>query len=132
MKKVNLTKLFFVVVFIGVVSTGIYAQSQNNEQRIVGTWTGSYERWGAPGRDGNDPNYPFTVVFNSNGTGKWGSDGTNFTYGISSSKLIIYYERFNSEVYDYFFSPDGRLFLYNFELDSGEIYSQTVHNLRKR
>ncbi|GHV07110.1 hypothetical protein FACS189485_16840 [Spirochaetia bacterium] len=52
MKKMNLAKMFFVGVFIVVVCAGIYAQSSNNEQRIMGTWTGNFDLWGIYGRDG--------------------------------------------------------------------------------
>jgi hypothetical protein len=118
MKKFNwfvLTKMFFVVFFCVGISAGMYAQSSNNGQRIVGTWSGNSHHTGIYGGDGG----PVTWVFNSNGTGKGGLDNASFKYGISSDKLIIVFDERGlfslPTVYDYFFSPDGTLFLHTLD-----------------
>jgi len=94
----------------------VFAQSSNNEQRIIGKWKGGYELWGIYGGDESSDN---NLVFNSDGTGTF--ENKKFRYGMSSSKLIIYYEKFNSSVYDYLFSPDGKtLYLYTLEFERAE------------
>jgi hypothetical protein len=141
MKKFNwfvLTKMFFVVVFCFGISVGMYAQSSNNEQRIVGTWSGYSLHTSVYGGDGGD----VTWVFNSNGTGRGGDNNSSFRYGISSDKLIIVFDERNlfslPTVYDYFFSPDGMLFLHKLDYmqadsqDMGFIlFGGTVVTLRK-
>jgi len=135
MKNSIYKKCFFTSVFILVASAGIFAQSVSSEQRIVGTWTGGYDHWGIYGRDGLERG--ITIVFNSNGTGIF--QGENITYGISANKLIIYYERFNASVFEYFFSPNGTLFLYKINYIEGHsqevgmiMFGETVYILQKR
>jgi hypothetical protein len=141
MKKFNwfvLTKVFFVVVFCVIISVEMYAQSSNNEQRIVGTWSGNSLHTGGDGG-------AVTWIFNSNGTGKGGFDDSSFRsfrYGISSDKLIIVFDERSlfslPAVYDYFFSPDGTLFLYRLDYMGAEsqdmgfvLVGGTVVTLRK-
>ena len=86
--------LGFVVLFVfGFSSFPCYAQSSNNDQRIVGTWTGSLPGW--------SQNATTTVVFNANGSGiiQITYDGEikelTFTYGISLGgdiKILGLYE----------------------------------------
>ena len=93
--------LIFVLVF-GIIlvghdgSAGIYAQSSNNEQRLVGTWT--------------NINNNSTIVFNSNGTMTYGSD--NYKYGAAAYKLALYESSnkrgYTDEVFEFFISTDGR------------------------
>jgi hypothetical protein len=139
MKKFNsvvLTKMFFVMVFCAVISAGMYAQSSNNEQRIVGTWSGNSHLTSIYGGDGGS----VTWVFNSNGTGK--TDNSSFKYGISPDKLIIVFDAVDlfslPTVYDYFFSPDGTLFLHKLDYMRGDshdlgfiLMGGTVVTLRK-
>ena len=79
-----------VLVFI-VIGSSCFAQSNNDAQRIVGTWVdqGGYDEY----------------VLNSNGTC---SGRHNGRYFISGGKLIFS----TNAIYDYYLSSDGRtLFL---------------------
>ena len=101
----NSWKVWIFVLVFGIVlfgcngngSNGVYAQSINNEQRLLGTWV-------------NINNNIFTIVFNSNGTTTWGS--TNFQYGAAGNKLVLYAsdnsEVYSNTIYDYYLSTDGR------------------------
>ncbi|MDR0321489.1 MAG: hypothetical protein LBI28_08290 [Treponema sp.] len=86
------------VLFFGVLlafSSGAfpcYAQSQNNDQRIVGTWV-------------NDKHAEDVQVFNSDGTG-YDKDGP-FTYEISGNELI-YRQAGTTYTFYYSISTDGR------------------------
>ena len=140
MKKFNcsiLKNMFFALVFCVFISTGIYAQSSNNETRIIGTWSGILQHRGVYG--GDDGN--ITIVFNSNGTGRY--NDTSFRWGISTSQVILVFDStdvfYLPSVYDYFFSPDGTLFLHTQDYQRGDsqeagfvVYGGTVITLRKR
>ena len=102
----------FVVVFWFILvfcfgSIGCYGQSNNNEQRLIGTWI--EERTGA------------TVVFNSDGTfsqtikNTWGNwdDVEPFKYGFAVNKIALYYHsksrgQFMYYLGDCFVSTDGK------------------------
>jgi len=97
MKKLGIC---MVLIFI-VVGTPCFAQSNNDAQRIVGTWvqTGSSATW--------------TYTFNSNGTFTY-TDSYNNKYNfngryfISSGKIIIKIEQ-DSITMEYYISPDGKV-----------------------
>ena len=100
----NWKVLGFVLMFVfGIVffacngngSAGVYAQSSNNEQRLLGTWVNI-----------NDNS---TIVFNSDDTVTWGD--SNYKYGVAGNKLVMD----NSGgtygygyTYEFFISNDGR------------------------
>jgi hypothetical protein len=103
-------KLGFSFVFLlvfGFSSFSCFAQSSNNDQRIVGTWICTYDNGTA------------TLVFNANGSGTYSWTGSDpgsetFTYGISLSDVI--YTTYHRTITLYF-SPDGRTLIFD-----GEIY----------
>jgi len=128
----------FLLLFLFVAVNFTFGQT-NNEQRIVGTWTGDWLHTSVYGGDGGK----VTWVFNSNGTGKGGYDNLSFKYGISSDKLIIVFDKRDlfslPTVYDYFFSPDGTLFLHKLDYDRAEsqdngfiLIGGTVVTLKKK
>jgi len=86
--------LVFVSLFCFVV-VGLYAQTANVDQRIVGTWKDFSERvW----------------IFNSNGTGSQGS--TRFVYTFFSNKILIHNSGNSGTAYEFVFSRENReLFL---------------------
>jgi len=109
--------LVFVLVF-GIVlfgcngngSAGVYAQSSNNEQKLIGTWT--------------NINSNTTIVFNSNGTGTW--DGRNFKYGAAVNKLVLYYSGNSSSysgAYEFYISIDGKTLILIDNDKSGDGYA---------
>ena len=89
-------KKVVVFVFLAMVLIGsCAAQSANDTQRIVGTWT---EEEGT------------VWVFNANGTGTRG--GNNFNYGISVSGGI-YIDIPSYRGYTLYISPDGRRMIFS-------------------
>jgi len=95
MKKLGIC---FVLVFL-VSGTLCFAQSGNDAQRIVGTWSGSI----------SSTNYSITFTFNSNGT--YSVSGYNTATGnfiINNSKLLLERNGNVDRVFDYYFSTDGR------------------------
>jgi len=103
----NWKVVVFVVVFgialfgcNGNGSGGVYAQSSNNEQRLIGTWV-------------NINNNNSTIVFNSNGTITW--DTTDYKYGAAANKLVLYSSNnsnnYSNEYYDFFISTDGKMLI---------------------
>ena len=103
-------KLGICLIILILVGTSCFAQSNNDAQRIVGTW-----------KQGSN-----TVTFNTNGTyaytGGGGSDNGNFA--ISGSDLIIKDKDGDVSIYNYYFSPNGRLLVLNFvrAISSGSPY----------
>jgi len=99
----NWKVLVFVFVF-GIVlfringngSAGVYAQSSNNEQKLIGTWT--------------NINSNITIMINANGTVTWNSE--NFKYGAAANKLVLYSSgnltQASSIVYEFYISTDGK------------------------
>jgi len=86
-----------ILVFLG--SNICFAQSSNNEQRIIGTWV--------------DVSDDTTAVFNSNGTVNW--FGTNLKYGVAGNRLALITSGGRTIVYDITFSNNGRtLIIHNF------------------
>jgi len=97
--KGKLVLVFTVLLLFGFSSFSCFAQSANNDQRIVGTWV----------RDGD---YTITLVFNANGSGNITIPHLNvnqrsFTFGIS---IIGTIGSTDSTIHDLtlYFSPDGR------------------------
>jgi hypothetical protein len=90
-----------------------YAQSSNNEQRIVGTWAGVDRYTDSLG----------TLVFNYNGTVTGYITGRYF---FSNSKLLI---RTNDSIQEisYYFSSDGRILVL-----SGNNIGASPHWLEKQ
>jgi len=112
-------KLLFalgILLFLCIVSANCFAQSSTNDQRIVGTWIGTYTNDGTSITE--------TLVLNANGSGtvtaadgKGNSTGT-FTYGISPGGEINYVYSGNSTYSSVrngtiYFSPDGRTLILN-------------------
>jgi len=81
-----------------VFGTSCFAQSNNDAQRIVGTWI-----------HGSGLSY----TFNSNGTWSYISStgsSNNGNYFFSGSKIILKLITSNdADVYDFYFSPNGRI-----------------------
>jgi len=90
MKKLG---IFFALFVLGTLC---FAQSNNDAQRIVGTWSGNYLSRNC------------TFTFNANGTYSASFYGSNFSgnYILSGSKLLL--ENFQGIQHDYFFSADSR------------------------
>ena len=97
MKKKMIIALGVLLVF-GFSSFPCYAQSSNNDQRIVGTWVS----------EGNT----LTFVFNANGTGTFTASrgSVNFSYAVSidGELKMVGGVSGTSKIY---FSPDGRIML---------------------
>jgi len=108
MKKTVFFGLFVILqtfIFLGCDkgnSNSLFAQSTNEAQRIVGTWSTSGG-----------------TVFTFNANGTYTSSGTynfrNGNYMVSNSKLII---RLNDSeaagMHDYFLSADGRILAFSY------------------
>ena len=113
MKKVLIV---FVVgfVFLGCSAQNADAQSTNDSQRIVGTWTGVYSQ-----------STTFVFTFNADGTYTFsnGSETTNGNYFISSGKLFAILNNRTTEyvsTIDYYLSPNGRVLVIIGPNDSGK------------
>jgi len=91
MKK-NIFLIFFVLLFFGFTSLSCFAQTSNNEQRIIGTWVNE-----ANGR---------LLVLNSNGTGTSGV--ANIKYGVAGDKIALVYTDGTTYVFEFSISSDGR------------------------
>ena len=88
---------------------GSYAQTSNNEQRLVGTWV----------TEGNEE----TWIFNSAGSGTWRWGTTR--YGAAGNRIAIYWGG-DTSILEYYLSTDGRtLILYYLDGSGGRL-------LRKR
>jgi hypothetical protein len=112
-------KLIFVpgvLLFFCFVSANCFAQSSTNDQRIVGTWIGTYTI--------GDTSITETLLLNANGSGTiTANDGKGirtgtFTYGISSGGEINYIYSGNSTYTGLnngtiYFSPDGKTLILN-------------------
>jgi hypothetical protein len=112
-------KLLFalgILLFFCFVSANCFAQSSTNDQRIVGTWIGTYTI--------GDTSITETLLLNANGSGTvTAADGKGtrtgtFTYGISSGGEINYIYSGNSTYTNLrdgtiYFSPDGRTLILN-------------------
>jgi len=112
-------KLIFtlgILLFFCFVSANCFAQSSTNDQRIVGTWIGTFTI--------GDASITETLVLNANGSGTVTAvDGKEirtgtFTYGISLVGEINYIYSGNStykSVRDgtIYFSPDGKTLILN-------------------
>jgi len=122
----------FVLLFFAFSSFSCFAQSSNNDQRIVGTWICT--------DTGNSSDSSYTLVFNTNGAGSYkriytdrvkedarargisaeeiaaGEAEEQFTYGISiTGSLGSTSSRIH--VKTLYFSPDGRTMIFD-----GKIY----------
>ena len=104
-------KLIFalgILLFFCFVSSNCSAQSSNNDQRIVGTWTVTYRN-----------NNTVTFVFNANGTGTaTGSKGSDsFTYGVNlRGEMKLIYSDGSVLSWEPYFSPDGRTMIENLDI----------------
>ena len=108
--KENKILVFVVIMLLGFVAINCNAQTSNNEQRIIGTWTdGSGTTW----------------VFNTNGTGSSGSD--TFVYGITSGEVTFISSSGNMTQRYMYFSPDGKTLILLFGRSDGSRY----HLLKK-
>ena len=79
--------LGFLILFSGIC----FAQTVNNETRIIGTWST---------HDGK------TWVFNNNGT--MTMDGESHRFGVTGSKIALYFSNVLLIIFDYSISSDGR------------------------
>ena len=97
MKKNRFLSVFILLL---IVSANCFAQSSNNEQRLIGTWI--------------DLSDDTIVVFSSDGIVNW--FGTNYKYGVAGNKLAIIFTGFGefTMVYDYVISSDGRTLILSF------------------
>jgi hypothetical protein len=104
---------FLVLLIFGFSSFSCYAQSSNDQQRLIGTWVGV----------DSDNDSVGTVVFNSNGTVTGYISGRYF---FSNSKLFI---RTNDSIMELscYFSSDGRILVL-----SGSGISYSPHWLEKQ
>ena len=101
MKKI----LFFV--FILCLSISLYAQSNNDIRRFVGTWRA----------DINVGNVPITLIyiFNNDGSGSFTVSNRNnqqryqIQYFLVESKIIINATDLGTDICDYYFSPNGNV-----------------------
>ena len=86
-------KFFFALIFLLFVSFVLLAQSPNNEQRLVGSWTSMLDN--------------STIVFNSNGT----FSGFDFgeRYAVAGDK-IAFFEAGSDRaiIFEFRISNDGR------------------------
>jgi hypothetical protein len=96
-----LKKIGFCLMFFILITILCFAQSNNDEQRIVGTWSGTFR------------NTNIAYTFNSNGTVTYrlGSTVSNGNYFINGIKMII---RLGSEamIFEYYLSPNGRVLVF--------------------
>ena len=96
-------KAVFFVVLAMVVIGFCAAQSANDAQRIVGTWTYI---------SGSKENNPSTTVwvFNANGSGTQTTRGENqsFYWGISATGSVFLSYSNNYDSLYFFLSPDGK------------------------
>jgi len=95
--------------FFGYSAQNINAQSSNDAQRIIGTWTG-FEM------DSGNVNY----TFNANGTFVLSGQATrgqtfNGNYFVTGSRLFVKIDNVLAMGFDIYFSSNGRtLFLQHF------------------
>jgi hypothetical protein len=87
--------LIFVALMVSCAKTGVNAQSNDDLQRIVGTWAGV---------DGDNDPLNGTLVFNADGTCSGLLTGKYF---FSNSVLCIRGEN-EVRVVGFYFSPDGK------------------------
>jgi len=104
-------KFFFVIILICVISNGIFAQSSNNEQRIIGTWTVLMD---------DIHNLINSVwTFNSNGTGTTRLNGENITFNFIIAGPKIFINLYEFGIFDINFSSDGRFVILSTERYNG-------------
>jgi hypothetical protein len=105
-----------ILLFFCFVSANCFAQSSANDQRIVGTWIGTYTV--------GDTSITETLALNANGSGTiTANDGKGirtgtFTYGISPGGEINFIFSGNSTYNNVrdgtvYFSPDGKTLILN-------------------
>ena len=114
MKKVQYFRIIFFLLVFGFISIScLNAQSSNNEQRLVGTWTSLLNN--------------ATLVFNSNGsvTGvdsimelvTYGQGTTFSNYAAAGDKILFYTPNTTARItFDYRVSSDGRTLILNVEI----------------
>ena len=92
---------FAAILVLGVLPSGLVAQSASNEQRIIGTWI--------------DANDVFVWVFNADGTGLFyeGQYETPIKYGVVENKIAIVFES-ETAVMDFVISSDGRTIILSY------------------
>ena len=97
--KCKLVLVFIVLLLFGFSTFSCFAQSSNNDQRIVGTWI-----WTS-----DDGNRNETFVFNANRSGiHTNPEQKSFSYGISVNGEIMIRGQNISDDSKIYFSPDGR------------------------
>ena len=92
---------FLLIVFLCFLSNGLFAQSANNEQRIIGTWTAIISTG-----EGSSSYANSVWIFNSNGTViiNYSGNRESLKYVVIGSKMIV--ENFG--LFDIDISTDGR------------------------
>ena len=116
--KIVLIAIFFLIfVFVSIDS---YAQSANNEQRIIGTWVNDQDN--------------SRVVFNSNGTiSGFAWDSSNIIkFAAAGDKIILYTE--NNDYFlsgNYSISTDGKTLIIISTMGMLGIYNQIAFSFRR-
>jgi hypothetical protein len=94
-------------IFFAILSASLFAQSNSETRRFVGTWRTQREYMGTQ--------VTITYIFNDNGTGSMsvvvgrGSPSTSqIRYMLSGSKFILKSDA-QADVCDYYFSPNGNV-----------------------
>jgi hypothetical protein len=108
MKKPTLAKIFFAVVFTVIVCAGIYPQSLNHEQRIVGTWkySGGWAYDIEPWVFNPDGSMSGSVLLDANDSNMW----SFYSYAAASDKLLLKHERGagGDVLCEFYISADGK------------------------
>jgi len=108
MKKLGICLVLILV----VVGTPCFAQSNNDAQRIVGTWVKT------------EPSITYTYTFNPNGTFTYTDSRSNDynrngRYFVSNGKLIVRVEDGYTYIMDYYCSSDGKVLFLEKAFSSG-------------
>ena len=91
---------FRICLFFIFLGTFCFAQSNNDAQRIVGTWS----------------NRDFTYTFNFDGTFLMqyaGATNDRGNYIINNSKLILAYNSGSGGIYEFYIFPNGRILVFD-------------------
>jgi len=82
-----------IILALSILVTSCLNQSNNDAQRIVGTWTGH----------NNNTSPPNTITFTADGTYSWGGSSIKVNYFVNNGKILTN----EYLIWDYYLSPDG-------------------------